>query len=119
MDGAPEKPSRNEEEYFAKRDAELIRAHREAAARAAKDAERRSHYMKCPKCGADLTTETHHGIQVDRCPECHGVWFDAGEVEQIVKLETQREAGGGLLAALMRGMRLSGSRSAPHEPDQR
>jgi ribosomal protein L37AE/L43A len=117
MDGAPEKPSRNEEEYFAKRDAELIRAQREAAARAAKEAERQSHYMKCPKCGADLVSETRHGIQVDRCPECHGVWFDAGEVEQMIKLES-RPGAGSLLAALMRGMRVSGASPAAHEPDQ-
>ncbi len=50
----PDKPSRNEEEYFAKRDAELLRQQRASAKQAAAEAERRSHYMKCPKCGYDL-----------------------------------------------------------------
>lgn len=83
-----DKPSRNEEEYFTRQEAERLKAGRtEAEARAAQ-AERRSHYMKCPKCGADLTTEDYHGIEVDRCPECDGVWFDAGEVESLVKKES-------------------------------
>ena len=33
------KPSQNEDEYFAKRDAELLRQHRQAAQRAATEAE--------------------------------------------------------------------------------
>jgi uncharacterized protein len=79
-----EKPSRNEEEYFARRDAELLRQQREAAQRAAMDAERRSHYMKCPKCGYDLITSEWHGVQIDQCTNCHGIWFDAGEAESLV-----------------------------------
>ncbi|MBI2615470.1 MAG: zf-TFIIB domain-containing protein, partial [Gemmatimonadetes bacterium] len=59
-----------EEEYFVKREAEILKARREAAERAARDAERRSHFMKCPKCGAHLVTENRSGIQIDKCPEC-------------------------------------------------
>jgi hypothetical protein len=79
-----DKPSRNEEEYFAKRDAELLRQQRAAAQRSAAEAERRSHYMKCPKCGYDLITGEWHGIQIDQCTHCHGLWFDAGEAESLV-----------------------------------
>ena len=61
-----EKPSKNEEEYFARRDAELLRQQREAARKAQTEAERRSHHMKCPKCGYDLITGEWHGIQVDQ-----------------------------------------------------
>ncbi len=82
-----DKPSRNEEEYFAREDAERIQK-LHAKQVAADDArERRSHFMKCPKCGADLHTETFHGVQIDRCPECHGVWLDHGEVDQLMKHE--------------------------------
>jgi hypothetical protein len=83
----PDKPSRNEDEYFAKQSAELIKAQRAAAERAADDASRKSHIMKCPKCGADLVTEDYHGIQVDRCSECHGMWLDAGEAEDLLRRE--------------------------------
>ena len=46
-------------------------------------AERRTHYMKCPKCGGDLATVEVAGVQVDRCPDCQGVWLDPGELEQL------------------------------------
>ncbi len=49
-----DKPSRNEDEYFAQQDAELLKKQREQADKAALDAERKSHYMKCPKDGFDL-----------------------------------------------------------------
>jgi hypothetical protein len=46
-----DQPSKNEEEYFAQREAELLRQQRATAQQAAAEAERRSHRMKCPKCG--------------------------------------------------------------------
>lgn len=85
-----EKPSQTEEEYFARRESELRESRRLEAAAAAVDAERKAHYMKCPKCGADLTVEEYHGIEVDRCTECNGVWFDAGEAELL----SEKEAAG-------------------------
>ena len=106
-----------EEEYFAKREAEILKARREAAERAARDAERRSHVMKCPKCGANLVSENRSGIQIDKCPECLGVWFDAGEAEQLIKTEGQQGVGG-LFAALVRGLRISGTPAVPDEPDK-
>ncbi len=99
-----DKPSRNEEEYFARREAERLKARKEAAALEAQLAERRRHYMKCPKCGADLRTEEYHGIQVDRCTECDGLWFDAGEAEQLVA-ENERRGVGGVFRAIVQGVR--------------
>jgi hypothetical protein len=81
----PNGQSRNEGEYFAKRDAELLRQQREALQKSAADAERKSHYMKCPKCGYDLITGDWDGIQIDQCTHCHGIWFDAGEAEAALK----------------------------------
>jgi len=83
----PDKPSRNEDEYFAKQSAELIKARKAAADRSAQEAARQVHRMKCPKCGADLTTEDYHGVQVDRCTECAGMWLDAGEAEELLARE--------------------------------
>jgi hypothetical protein len=81
------KPSRNEEEYFAKLEAERLERKRQEQARFAADAERKSHYMRCPKCGGQLVTEEFHRLQVDRCPDCHGVWLDAGEIDAVMQLE--------------------------------
>src|SRR5579885_2091730 len=80
----PDKPSRNEDEYFARRDAELLRQQRAAVERAAAEAERRSHYMKCPKCGYDLITGEWHGIQIDQCTHCHSLWFDPGAAATLI-----------------------------------
>jgi uncharacterized protein len=77
--------NRNEDEYFARRDAELLRQQRDALERAAADSERKSHYMKCPKCGYDLITGAWDTIQIDQCTHCHGIWFDAGEAEAVLK----------------------------------
>ena len=78
-----EKPSRNEDEYFARQDAELMRAQRARVEEEEAAAERRRHFMKCPKDGYDLTTVTNHGVQVDTCSHCGGIWLDAGELEQL------------------------------------
>ncbi|HEV8265931.1 MAG TPA: zf-TFIIB domain-containing protein [Gemmatimonadales bacterium] len=100
---SPEKPSKNEDEYFARRDAELLRQQRAAAQKAAAEVERKSHYMKCPKCGFDLITGDWHGVQIDQCTNCHGIWFDAGEAESLVKSD-EPGAMGRVLRAVMRGV---------------
>ena len=82
-----DKPSRNEEEYFAAQEREKLAVQQERARQAALTAERKSHHMKCPRCGTDLKTEDFHGVQIDRCPECHGLWLDAGEIDAVVAHE--------------------------------
>jgi uncharacterized protein len=81
----PEKPSRNEDEYFAREDAELLRKQRERAAAASVEAERKTHYMKCPKDGYDLMSSEYHGVAIETCPHCGGMWLDAGELEAVAK----------------------------------
>ncbi|MFN2398348.1 MAG: zf-TFIIB domain-containing protein [Gemmatimonadaceae bacterium] len=77
------KPSRNEDEYFIKRDAELMKAQRARldAERAAR--ERKQHFMKCPKCGADLAERELHHVKIDICSECGGLWLDKGEMDLL------------------------------------
>lgn len=78
-----QKPSRNEEEYFAKLEAERMERKRQELARLATDQERKSHYLRCPKCGGHLVTEEVQRVQIDRCPDCDGVWLDQGELEAL------------------------------------
>ena len=82
-----EKPSRNEGGYFALQNAELLRQQHEKFAAAAAEAERKTHYMKCPKDGYDLTSTQFHGVQIETCPHCGGVWLDAGELAEIAHEE--------------------------------
>jgi len=84
------KPSKNEEEYFAQQDRELLEQQRQLAATAAAAAERRTHLMKCPKDGYDLMTITLHGVQIESCTHCRGIWLDAGELEVLEKHEEDR-----------------------------
>ena len=82
-----EKPSRNEEEYFAKLNAELIREQRARldAERAARESAQAA--MKCPRCGGALAEREYHHVTVDVCENCGGMWFDKGEVEMLEHVE--------------------------------
>jgi len=101
--------SRNEDEYFARRDAELLKQQRFAAQQATAEAERRTHFMKCPKCGFNLLTHDWQGVQIDQCTNCHGIWFDAGEAESLVQ---DQDPGmfGRVFSAVMRGVGGKGSK---------
>lgn len=77
------KPTRTEDEYFVKQDAELIKQQRARLDAERARAERRSHFMKCPKCGADLQEVDFHHMKIDRCSECGGLWLDKGEMEML------------------------------------
>jgi Zn-finger nucleic acid-binding protein len=78
----------SEEEYIRRKDQEALdklRARRaaEAAAKAAEAAAAAA--PKCPRCATALTEVEHAGVKIDRCSKCHGVWLDAGELEQLTK----------------------------------
>ena len=97
------KPSKNEDEYFAKQDAELLKAQRAKLNEERVSAARSAHHMKCPKCGADLVEQEHGHVKVDVCPECHGMWLDRGELEMISRVE--ETAVGGFLKDIFKGLR--------------
>jgi uncharacterized protein len=82
-----ETPSRNEDEYFARQDAELIKQMRSQLDKERDELERKAHYMKCPKCGHDLKEEDHGQVKVDICPNCKGMFLDAGEMDLLRKVQ--------------------------------
>ncbi len=45
--------------------------------------------MQCPKCGAGLDTLERHGVVIEQCPTCQGVFLDRGELEQLIDAETE------------------------------
>jgi ferredoxin-like protein FixX len=87
-----EKPSKNETEYFARLDAELMKQRRAALDTERTKNERSAHFNKCPKCGGDLTEREHHHVKVDECLECGGVWLDKGELNMIEEFD-RRDSG--------------------------
>lgn len=82
-----EKPSRNEHEYFVKRDAELITERRAQLDEERKKRERSSHFNKCPRCGIELGERDQSGVKIDQCGNCGGIWLDKGELEIIEELD--------------------------------
>lgn len=40
--------------------------------------------VRCLSCTTALATERHEGVELDRCPGCHAVFFDAGELTSVV-----------------------------------
>ena len=47
--------------------------------------------MNCPKCHARMEKVTHHDIEVDRCTNCRGIWFDLLERENLARLEDSEQ----------------------------
>jgi hypothetical protein len=86
---------RREDEWFRANEAKLIEEARQARKkreqeRAAQEAAgerarlRDLHFMKCPKCGHDMKEEDLAAVRVDRCSFCEGIFFDAGELDQVL-----------------------------------
>jgi Zn-finger nucleic acid-binding protein len=40
--------------------------------------------MKCPNDDATLVMSERHGVEIDYCPDCRGVWLDRGELDKII-----------------------------------
>ncbi len=41
--------------------------------------------MICPVCKNDMIVVEQSHIELDYCPACRGVWFDAGELELLLE----------------------------------
>ncbi|HET9012602.1 MAG TPA: zf-TFIIB domain-containing protein [Gemmatimonadaceae bacterium] len=82
----PGKPSQNENEYFARRDAEWLKEQRAALdrERAARAAGHQG--LKCPRCDGQLVVRDVQHVKIDVCEKCRGTWLDAGELEMVLHL---------------------------------
>ncbi len=97
-----EKPSKNEDEYFARQNAEIISEMRAKLNAERKKTERSAHHNKCPRCGADLKEQHVENVKIDECHECGGVWLDRGELEQLRRVNRARGVSGGVLGSLFK-----------------
>ena len=41
--------------------------------------------LLCPACRVDLVMSERHGVEIDYCPKCRGVWLDRGELDKILE----------------------------------
>lgn len=85
------RPSEREEEYFARMEFEnkkkIEEEKHKQLAQEEKNRLKALHYMRCPKCGMELIEIDYREIKIDKCSECDGVWLDAGEMEQVGKMD--------------------------------
>ncbi|MFM6932435.1 MAG: zf-TFIIB domain-containing protein [Novosphingobium sp.] len=61
--------------------------------------------LQCPACRVPLASAERHGLQIDHCPQCGGLWLERGELDAMVSRGPQpspdpappppREMGGG------------------------
>lgn len=41
--------------------------------------------VSCPGCKAHMLVERSKGVEIDRCPACRGLWFDAEELGRSIR----------------------------------
>ena len=86
---APYKPSEKEDEYFFKMEQERINKLRSELDKKREEQARltceEEHWMRCPKCCANLEEVNYQNVMIDVCSECKGVWLDHGELDLLVK----------------------------------
>ena len=77
-----ERKKAKEDEYFVKKERELlakIKLKQEAEAKAAAV---KASSMRCPKCGASLKERSFQKIQIDQCTGCDGVLL-CGQAKRV------------------------------------
>ncbi|MCM2315452.1 MAG: zf-TFIIB domain-containing protein [Thermoanaerobaculia bacterium] len=102
----PVNPSDSEKEYFLKLELEKLRKLQEESAARMKEETKKKlkelHWMNCPKCGMDLKEVEYQNVKVDYCGSCGGSFFDAGEIEQRLKLGEEQNVLGKFLKVFKR-----------------
>jgi uncharacterized protein len=99
MPKPPPKPSEGERDYFQKQDQEkmlrLAAQRKDKATAEAAEELRLAHWMRCAKCGNEMESMPFRGVEIERCPNCGGVYLDSGELETLAG-----EDKGGVFAGL-------------------
>ena len=99
------KRSHTEDEWFVRHERDLIedlrrerlrREQRIVEALQQEEAAKRKelHWMKCPNCGSEMKEEpVNPQILVDRCSVCGGMFFDRGELDEILFFSEEERKG--------------------------
>ncbi len=48
--------------------------------------------LMCPNCEEGMREIERHGVRIDVCPRCRGVWLDRGELEKLLDAAAARSA---------------------------
>ena len=82
-----ERKKAQEDEYFVKKERELLAKLKAKQEAESKPAIKNTAHMTCPKCGEPLKARSFQKIEIDQCTGCNGIWLDAGEMEQVAGKE--------------------------------
>ncbi len=78
-----------EDQFFAQRDRELLAKLKSKQASEVEDVMKHAAHLRCPKCGERLHAVKRHGVELEECPGCHGIWLDHGEITRVAARETE------------------------------
>ena len=85
------KPSEHEQDYFIRQEMARLKKLREDhmahTAAAERQKQKELHYLHCAKCGQKMETTTLESIEIEVCPDCGGVYLDAGELDKILDVK--------------------------------
>jgi len=48
--------------------------------------------MVCPRCKGELGEVVKHGVVIDHCLSCGGIWLDKGEMSKMISQIKQAES---------------------------
>ena len=76
-----------EDQYFMNKDKEILdKKHHELEL----EEFVKSFKNHCPKCGEKLEEISFHGVNIDKCPSCKGIWLDEGELDALKNEENAK-----------------------------
>src|SRR5688572_33356673 len=82
-----ERKKAQEDEYFVKKERELLAKLKSKQEAEDKAAGKNVAHMTCPKCGQPLKARSFQKIKIDQFTGSNGIWLDPGEIEQITGQE--------------------------------
>ena len=82
-DSFREKGRAEENRFFAKRDRDLIEKLKQQKEEEQEQTLKELATTRCPRDGERLTQRELHGVTIDDCPVCLGIWLDKGELEAL------------------------------------
>jgi hypothetical protein len=81
-----------EDEYFAREDAEKLRKIAAQQRALLADDEKRSlrelHHLHCPSCGLKMGEVNYSGMKLDHCFGCGGTFLASGDLEKIARVDS-------------------------------
>jgi len=72
-----------EDRYFAERDRELIAKLKQVQAIEQEKTIRELARSRCPQCGERLHQRLLHGVMIEECPPCQGIWLNQAKLAEV------------------------------------